>query len=161
MSGLDINTERGRETLWEEIEAIQILRSHWPDVAYIHTDKEGSAAVDAIIVRHERMFAVAETKCRQMTLTELRARHGNEWLVTNEKIRKGAVCADLLGVEFWGLLYLVPDKTLLRIKMYSKGRWHTPIRVAKTETQKTVNGGKIVRENAFIYMATADILVRR
>lgn len=161
MSALDINTERGRETLWDEVEAIQIIKSHWPACLYVHTDKEGPAAVDAIIIRHERIFAVAETKCRDMTLTGLRERFSNEWLVTNDKIKRAAVAADLLDVELWGFLYLVPVKTLLRIKMYSKGRWLVPIRTAHTETQKTVNGGKIVRENAFIQMATADVLVRR
>lgn len=158
---LDVNTERGRQTIWEEIDMIQILRSHWPEATYLHTNKEGSASVDAIITRHERLFAVAETKCRQMTLAELRGPFKDEWLVTHDKLQRVALAADLLGVEFWGLLYLVPDKTLLRIKLYFEGQWLVPIRTAHTETQKTVNGGKIVRENAFIRMTKADVLRQR
>lgn len=155
---LDINTERGRDSLWDEIAAIQFLKARWPGCVYAHTDKQKSAAVDAIILRHERIHAVAETKCRQMTLSELHNRFNSEWLVTYDKLKRAAQVADLLCVEFWGLLYLVPDKTLLRVKLYHDGHWLVPMRIERTETQKTINGGKIIRENAFIDMRRCDVL---
>ena len=158
MSQLDINTERGQETLLEEKEAAKIIESYWPGCRYIHTDKTGTAAVDAMIFRHDKYVAVAETKCRQMTLDRLTGEFNNEWLVTNDKLKNGAMAADLFDVEFWGVLYLVPSKVLIRVKLYRKGQWLVPIRTAHTETQKTVNGGKIVRENAYIDVSRADIL---
>lgn len=160
--GLDIHSERGRATLAQELRAVEIVQSVWPYCEYYHTAKEGSASVDAIIVRPPVVHAVAETKCREMSLHTLQNSFKNEWLVTADKIDRGVAVAELLQVEFWGFLYLVPDDIVLRVKIWHPdAKWLVKMRREHTETQRTVNGGKAVRLNAFIDMATAHILRSR
>lgn len=160
--GLDILTDAGKETLAQEMRAASIVEGQWSECHYVFTGKSGIAIVDAVIVRNWHLAAVAETKCRRMTLPELRIRFKNEWLVTRAKILGGAKVADGLMVPFWGLLYLVPEDVVLRVKLYEPGcGWLVPIRSERTQTQATVNGGTAMRDNAFIDMGTADVLKPR
>ena len=163
MTLLDISTPRGQETLRQEERAALIIESNWYGCKYVHTPKDKIGAVDAFIIRNFSLYAVAETKCREMNLDTLRYRYRNEWLVTFEKILKGRQVSDLLRVDYWGFLYLAPEDIVMRVKIYSpeNGGWLVPFRVEKTVTQKTVNGGEAERDNAFISMATADQLRMR
>lgn len=156
--GLDIHSEKGRATLAQELRAVEIIQSVWPSCEYYHTAKEGSASIDAIIIRPPVVHAVAETKCREMPLHTLQHQFNNEWLVTSDKIDRGKAVAELLQVEFWGFLYLVPDDIVLRVKIWTPARWLIKIRREHTETQRTVNGGVATRLNAFLDMSSADIL---
>ena len=159
---LDMNSEKGRETLAHELLAVEIIRSIWPTCEYYHTDKTGIAAVDAVMIIAPEVRAVAEMKCRTCSLATLRGKFKNEWLVTYDKLDKGRAAADLLQVEYWGFLYLVPDDIVLRVKLYGpKDGWLVPIRKERTETQATVNGGKANRLNGYVGMATADVLRRK
>jgi hypothetical protein len=57
-----------------------------------------------------------------------------------------------------GLLYLVDNKTLLVQKLSDPyGNLMAKLRVESTETQANINGGKAVRNNAFIDMTNAKI----
>lgn len=159
---LDIKTERGKETVAQELRAVEIIRSIWPDCEYHHTPKDTPAAVDAVITKWPEVVAVVETKCRNMTLNTLRDNFANTWLVTNEKLKRGKTVAELLQVQFWGILYLVPDDLVLRIKLWTPiSNWLAKIDVKNTVTQRSVNGGTIARENAYIDMGSADVLVER
>ena len=105
-------------------------------------------------------MAIVETKCRY-NLTHDQFRHGyeNQWLVTTDKLDKGARLACALRVPLLGWLYLVDDAVLLWIKLTDRlGQIipHTESRT--TTTQKTCNGGTASRENSFIDMAGANIL---
>jgi hypothetical protein len=51
---------------------------------------------------------------------------------------------------------LGPDDLLITKQLSNaKGEWTCDFRVDKTETQETINGGKIVRENAYIDLTEA------
>lgn len=160
--GLDILTEKGQETLAQELRAAEIIRSVWPDAEYYHTDKRKAAAVDAIIIRPPEVKAVAATSCRQCTLAVLRGQFGNELLLTYDKLEKGRLLADLLCVDFWIIGYLVPDDVVLRLKLYRPGGdWLARVRKDRTVTQATVNGGSALRLNGYIDMQSADVLRER
>jgi hypothetical protein len=147
---LDIATPRGQRTLADEQIVAAWLESR--GTKYIQTPKDKPAKVDAILVRDGAIFAVAETKCRYgMNLKTLRHQFDNEWLVTEAKIKEASQIAAGLCVPLVGFLYLVDDDTLLSVNLFN-----APRRVANTQTQRTVNGGSIIRANAYIKMDHAN-----
>jgi len=154
---LDVNSPKGQESLVHEMRAVQLWQHHYPDFTYVHTPKDGSALVDAVIVEHHQadIVAVVEQKSRNMSLEQLH-KWDMEWLVTHAKIEAGRTTAHALGVPFIGFLYLIPDDLLITKQLSNaKGEWTCDFRVDMTETQETINGGKITRENAFIDLTEA------
>lgn len=149
---LDIATPKGQVSLRDE----QIV-ARWFNRKeahrYLQTPKDSPAKVDAILSRGEEIIGLAETKCRyNITLQDFKRKFHNEWLVTWEKVESGLKMAEQLCVPLYGFLYLVDDDTLLIVNL-SKAK----IRREFTETQETINGGTIVRENAFISMEGAQV----
>lgn len=151
---MDILTPKGRETVREENEAVGLFTAKYPQFLYAKTPKDKPSPVDAILIKDGIVSAVVETKCRQTTEETLRTSFKNEWLITGQKIWDGVEASKLLCVPYYGFLYLVPDRTLLVIRIWD-GDYTAPVRWAETETQATVNGGVAVRLNAFINMKNA------
>jgi hypothetical protein len=78
--------------------------------------------------------------------------------VTWSKVQKTIDIANSLGVPSVGLLYLVKPKIVLMQRLSEPdGKLLVPIRLLTTETQATINGGKIFRTNAYINMEEAKI----
>lgn len=161
---LDILTEQGQKTVEDEKNAVAIWHKHNPNLRYARTSREderAGARADAVIVSGRgfdlKVEYIAECKCRyNIDLNTFRGKWKSEWLVTYDKI---LVCIELakgLSKDVLGMLYLVDEKVLLHevIWTYKEG-WVVPFRVARTQTQKTCNGGKIYRDNAFIDMSNA------
>ena len=147
---LDILTPKGQESAREEQEMLDSLRITFPDSMFVNTPKHQPARVDGLTFKDGRLTGCFESKCRKMTRKQL-AEWGDEWLVTYEKIVCGANLARSLGVPFYGFLYLIPDKQILVVKIAdSSGELLPRIRLERTVTQRTVNGGQIVRTNAYI-----------
>lgn len=159
-NGLDILTERGQQTVRDEHRAVSIWLRHFPELHYIETAKDKPAVIDALLIKNNRIEAGVETKCRyDMTLRSFRVERDSRWLITHEKLEKARVLCSQMGVPLYGFLYIVQDNVLMFKEIANDlGEYVADIRVENTETQKTVNGGKIVRANAFIDMADAKVL---
>ena len=152
---LDIATPKGQISLKQEGEMLDILLGACPGIKVLQTPKDQPADVDGVIARAGSIIAVFESKCRELTRTQLR-NFGDEWLVTFEKLQKGALLAKSLCVPFIGYLYLVPDRRVLSVRIADdRGNFLPNIRIERTETQATTNGGQIIRTNAYIRMAGA------
>jgi hypothetical protein len=155
---LDINTPKGQESLQQEQEMLQIIKRSAPAFEFAQTPKEASAEVDGIVMKDRTLIAVFESKCRNMSHKDLAGSFGNEWLITYEKLVKGASIARSFQIPFVGYLFLVPDKKVLSVVICNKNGDLIPkIRVERTETQKTINGGLVTRTNAYIDMETAKV----
>jgi hypothetical protein len=157
---MDINSVRGQDSLMHERIMSMWIETAWK-CRYIETPKDSPALIDAIITdeRGGTMRAVVETKCRyNLKLAQLKNSFNNEWLVTWTKVQNAMKIAISLGVPCVGLLYLVEEKTLLVQKLSDQyGNLMAKLRIENTETQATINGGKAVRNNAFIDMTNAKI----
>jgi hypothetical protein len=153
---LDVNSPKGQESLEHELRAVQLWQHYYSDYTYVHTPKNGPALVDAVIVDNDtNVVAVVEQKSRNMSLEQLQ-KWDSEWLITYDKIEAGRYVANSLGVPFIGFLYLIPDDLLITKQLSNaNGEWTCDFRTALTETQETINGGKIVRENAYINLKDA------
>lgn len=157
--GLDINTPKGQETLQQERRAIAIWHSHFPHLVYNETPKEEPALIDGVLTHNGFCRGVVETKCRDMDLATFTNTHDEQWLVTHGKLIEAKNVASSLCVPLLGFLYLVPTDMLLWAKLWDPLHgWVRSFSVQKTETQATVNGGKALRDNAFINMRKCDQL---
>ena len=156
---MDILTTKGQATLKDEQRAADIFKKHFPTYQYLETPKDMPAVVDALLYERELM-AVVETKCRyDMDYDKFCHAYNCEWLVTFDKINKGAKLAASLGVCLVGFLYIVPSDYLLVQKLSdTDGNFIVDIHLRETETQRTINGGLITRTNAFINMKGARVL---
>ena len=153
---LDVNSPKGQESLEHELRAVELWQHCYSDFTYVHTPKSGAALVDAVIVDNDtNVVAVVEQKSRNMSLEQLN-KWNMEWLITFDKIEAGRWTAQALGVPFIGFLYLIPDDLLITKQLSNaNGEWTCDFRTALTETQETINGGKILRENAYIDLTGA------
>lgn len=160
MTDLDINTPRGQMTLADELAAIELFQSVYPNSTYIKTAKDDHAIIDGLIEKSGTIIAIVETKCRyNLTSDDFARKFGSQWLVTFDKVEGGRHLSDALLVPFWGFLYLVADRVLLAKKLYDhKAGWLTSFEVRKTETQANCNGGSAIRDNAYLNMKNATII---
>jgi hypothetical protein len=150
---LDINTPLGQKSLQEEREVHETIRRKW-GVEVIETPKDSTATGDGFLVKNGEIVAFFECKCRyDMTYDELLNR--GSWLVTMDKVKKCRTVSKLLQVPFIGILYLLPESDpKQRVMVYWKitdkqGNYIFNFEVREEPTQKTVNGGEIVRLNAY------------
>lgn len=148
---------RGQESLRHEVRAAELLMSRWPRYQYVSTPKDQPADIDAVLVSEGVVRGVVETKCRDMSAKELFGRFKGRWLVTGDKLERGAWLAYGMRVPFVGCLYLIPDDTLLVLSITkADGEWIPNIKWETTVTQATINGGQAERLNAFVDMTYAQ-----
>lgn len=157
---MDINTAKGKVSREDELRAVDIFKQHYPSYRYIETPKGEPAVIDAIILKGSEIHSVVETKCRYgITVEDFMKKFNGDWLVTFEKIDQARKIAVSLGVGLSGFLYLKNDDALLIANIADKkGTFKRKIYLEATETQRTINGGLIVRNNAFIDMKDAAVL---
>ena len=118
-------------------------------VKLIETDKDTVAKVDGIIEKDKVIRGVYESKCRDFSYMQL-CEYGS-WLITHKKILQGQITSKMLMVPYLGFLYLVPDDMIFYWKITNKiGDFRFDYEVKETLTQKTINGGKTIRENAYL-----------
>lgn len=153
---LDIDTAKGQQTkVWEE--ACMTLLAHHTGLTWSKTKEP--CEVDGVLTDPARNLRfVVEQKSRQMTYDRLMRDFDGYWLVTADKLRHLRAAARMFHAPALGVLYLVPDETVLVLRLIDDaGELLVPIRIERTTTQATVNGGTAVRDNAFISMKKAAV----
>lgn len=154
--GLDINTPKGHESqMWEE-QCMTLLKWH-TRLRFSKTHEP--CEIDGILTdTRQRLRYVVEQKSRQMTYAQLFGSFQGEWLLTATKLTTLREAARLLHAPAIGVLYLVPDETVMVIRLSdATGVITAPIRYDRTTTPATINGGTAVRENAYIDMRDATV----
>jgi len=161
---LDIDTKKGQESLIFEREVQEIIKNSW-NVNILETPKNTSAKCDGFLYRDNNMLAVFETKCRfDMTYSELLER--GSWLITYEKILGCKRLSEYLQIPFLGFLYLCPRNSNERVLLFwkitdNKGNYFFDFEIQKQETQKTINGGLITRENAYLPVESSEFVRKK
>ena len=151
---LDANTEKGQNYVNHSRAGIHLIPQ-----PFVETAQDKAGDIDGFFLKQDRKTIVAavEIKAREMTEAELK-RFGNEWLVTFEKIQKGALIAKSLCVPFYGVLYLIPDQKTYLVKLTDEhGNIVAPMRLEVTETKATCNGGTALRTNAYVSVEGAKV----
>lgn len=156
---LDVNTPKGKVTQRDEARADELFKARFPRHSLLHTPRKREADYDGLIYvkGSDELCGIAETKCRyDMNLDTFVRLRKSEWLITADKISRCRKHAVSMCVPLIGLLYFVLDDILLvqRI-LHADGRDATRIYERVTETQRTVNGGRATRLNAFVLVKEA------
>jgi len=141
------------------MDAIQSFLGKYPDFDFIETPKDQPADIDGFIVKGGTIISGVEVKCRMMSYHDLMNKFNSEWLITYDKIERGIAICRSLGIDFRGFLYLVPDQILIIVKIWDyKTREDCIMKIEETRTQATVNGGSIVRLNAYVDVSNATVI---
>jgi len=147
---LDINTKKGQESLRHEREMLERIEGSMK-VKLVETDKDKDAKCDGVIIHNDKIGGIFESKCRNMNYMEL-LKHGS-WLITLQKILDGQTLSKMLRVPFLGFLYLIPDQMIFYWKITDNmGDFNFGFDVRRTSTQRTINGGRALRTNAYLPM---------
>lgn len=148
MKNLDINTPLGQESLKYENIMFDYIKKSW-NIEIIITNKENDAVCDGFLVKNNEIIAVFETKCRNLSLEKLES-YGS-WLITYEKIKRCKLLSEYLKVPFIGFLYLIKDNLTMFWKVTdTDGNYLFDIDHYDSSTQKTINGGTVIRDNAYL-----------
>ena len=113
---MDILTKKGQKSLEYERRMLDkinfhICKDHKKDSMLIETDKDMDAKVDGIIVKDNQVSGIFESKCRNLSMMELRK--FDSWLITFDKIMDGKKLSEMLRVPFVGFLYLIKDDIIM------------------------------------------------
>jgi hypothetical protein len=155
-SSLDILTTRGQLSLEHENKMLFTIKEKY-SVDIITTNKTKPCLCDGFTTRDNIITGLFESKCRNASLEDFKK--WGSWLITYKKIDGLAWLSNKLCVPAIGLLYSIPDDTILMWEITnSEGDYLFKFNVEKTVTQETVNGGTIERENAFLPMKNAKII---
>ena len=146
-------------TVEQEKAAIRIFLERYRDFSYVETPKDQPADIDGFICKGTTMVSGVEVKCRMMSYRDLMNKFNSEWLITYDKIERGIAICRSLGIDFRGFLYLVPEQILIIVKIWDyKTREDCIMKIEETRTQATVNGGSIVRLNAYVDVSNATVI---
>lgn len=156
---MDILTPKGQITVQQEKDAIRSFLERYPDYSYVETPKDQPADIDGFICKGTTMISGVEVKCRMMSYHDLMNKYKAQWLITYDKIERGIAVCRSLGVDFRGFLYLVPEQILLVVRIWDCKTGETVgMEIEETRTQATVNGGSIVRLNAYVDVSHATVI---
>lgn len=156
---MDVLTAKGRVTLQQEQEAIALFTTSFPAFSFIETPKDMPADIDGFIVRDDIIVSGVEVKCRNMTSVDLKERFDNKWLISADKLERGVAVCKRLCVDFRGFLYLVPDKILMIVPIFSIDQgWLVEPEYDCSETKGAINGKISQSLNAYVDVSGAKVI---
>lgn len=146
--GLDINTPKGEIFKIKEITMLKYVSKCW-NIKIKTTKKDQPIPYDGVLIIDDKIIGIFESKNREYTLEEFE--DFKTWLVTFSKLEKCRLIAKEMKVPFYGFLGIEPDKLVMCFKISNEnGKYLFDFKHEYTLTQKTVNGGEIIRDNAYL-----------
>jgi hypothetical protein len=143
---LDCTTPIGQAWIARQRAIVAYCSRAWQVDAASPAD-DSDSVIDALFSRAGRLLAVGEVKARNLTIAELHA-HGS-YLVTFDKLVIARDVGARLRVPFVLIVGLV-DAVVFWQVADPAGRWLVDMRINRTTTQATCNGGDAVRANAYL-----------
>jgi hypothetical protein len=146
---LDSKTPKGVPYIEsEEIVAKAVCEKMRCDQLHMASD---DTHVDRLLFRGQDLVAVAEIKSREMSMDELE--NFGSYLISKSKLDVGHSLAALMGVPYMLFVRLIKDDVIVFWKVCDEyGKTLINFTVENTRTKANVNGGSVVRENAYIQL---------
>lgn len=155
MKALDCNTKLGREWIQKQHRVMELFAASF-DWKVIGTNDTRDGDIDALFFNDDdTLTIVAEVKCRNMSLGELR--NFGSYLITFEKLNKGRNVAMAFRVPFI-LIVGLTDAVIFWQVSDDEGNWTAEFSIKQTRTQATCNGGETVRANAYLSLEQSTVL---
>ena len=162
---LDCETPLGRFFIEEQYRVQNVLAGR----GYTVINTSGADNNTDVILAKEievrlTITGLAEIKCRKsaggVPLTQEYLKENGGYLITHSKLKFGAHASSLYSVPFFVIVSLMDEGVILVWQITdTKGNYVEKIDVRETTTRKTVNGGEIVRRNAFLSMESKFLTV--
>lgn len=146
-----------RQAIERQHEITDLAAAVW-DLDYWETHDE-AAPVDAILGRDGAVRAVVEVKARNLTRDEFvaldrpraSARGNTGYLITAHKLTHGAEAGAALRVPYVVLVGLYPGREVYWWEVWApEVGWRVRYTTDVIETQKSADGGRTMRECAFL-----------
>lgn len=158
MTRMDIHSERGQHAHAAAQYMAGELGHRWCWTWFPTPSERGKAAARAdgcFVAYHpaRSIQAVAECKARSQSRAffDTVSTYPGHYVITEDKITHGRAASVALGVPFLLLAYLVPDMAAYVFPISNHdGELLVEYERARTPTKATVNGGKALRDNAYI-----------
>lgn len=160
---LDCKTPRGQKAIDQQNKTQRMLESFGYFCVNTRNDDDYS---DVLLSKIERgihkLYGVAEIKTRYAAgnaiLTVDFIRHCGGYLVTMDKISKGVELSKALRVPFFLIVRLIGDKNKILVWRIWDQKYLFDFEKRESVTQKTINGGKVKRLNAYLPIQNATII---
>lgn len=158
---LGVNTPKGRVA--EENIRKAILKTQTDNKKYAWFPDSNYFPIDGFIIKDHNITAIFEGKYRYAGLEDnkilFQGKLYDDYLVTANKLDDGIAMAKKMCIDFYLIVCLELSNVLLIFKVYEhKSGAVIPHERKNTRTRETVNGGSIVRENAYIKISSASII---
>jgi len=155
---LDINTPKGQEFLQLEQLMLTHITKHF-NCSIIQTQKEKASKLDGFLIRDGEIFAAFESKCRNLSLTDLR--NFGSYLITHEKLLGCREITKRLCIPLYLFVYLVNDNTVVYWKVTDNSDLcNIEYEIKSSSTQFCCNGGIIIRENAYMKLSNMKLITK-
>jgi hypothetical protein len=153
---LDCQTELGEFFMQEQYRVQGVLEARGYTVINTSGLENNSDVILAKPVDGRlTIVGLAEIKCRKsaggVPLTREYLSSNGGYLITHQKLKYGGFASSLYRVPFFVIVSLMEENVIMVWQITdSKGNFVEKYEIKKTVTRKTVNGGEIARENAFL-----------
>lgn len=106
------------------------------------------ALIDGVASMGGQITHVIEFKSRNESYESMN-RMGT-YLISYDKLTNGLQMAKMMSVPFILLVYLIKDRTMMGLRVAEDGQFVIDFEIKDTITQKSIEGGQVIRRNAFI-----------
>lgn len=154
---MDQHTEKGVRANEQSDLALQILNRLTGSYFY-QTPNGKPSKLDGCIVSKGKLAGFFEIKSRDVSYDLFSGRYENEILLTYDKLWHAFSITKTLCLSFSVIYHLVPSKMILcKTVIDAEGMLLSPVRIIRSKTPSSVNGGEVFRNNAFIKMDDARV----
>ena len=112
--------------------------------------------VDGIAVKDNEITHVVEFKSRNESMESME-RFGS-YLISYDKIENGLQICRMMRVPFILIVYLIKDGVVMGIEIGDEFGVSVEMEIKETRTQKSIEGGTVIRRNAYIDLENFHIL---
>lgn len=106
------------------------------------------ALIDGFATMNNEVTHIIEFKSRNESYQSLL--RFETYLISYDKLVNGVKMSQMMMVPFILIVYCNRDKTVLGIEIGDQNGIHVPHQIKETMTQQNIDGGQVVRKNAFI-----------
>lgn len=159
---LAVNTRKGRESAIQAREALDRLQHQAP--RFIYFPDYSSSPHDGYVISGDTITGIFESKVRDAAVgicgsIIYNGKAYSDYLITADKLDRGIAHAKAHQISFYLFVYFKQTDCIAVFTIYDYRKGCViPFTRQQTRTQATVNGGSVIRENAFIQMNHAKII---
>ena len=158
---LNVLTQKGREA--EESSRAAILKLSTPEVRFAWFPQTNFYPIDGFRIEGHEVTGIFEGKSRKASYENgamvHQQRRYEDYLITASKLDQGIEMAKQMRADFLLFVLLELSNHMLVFTIWDEAKQKAIVfKRARTKTQAGVNGGQVVRENAYIEIREAQLI---